>query len=114
MAEVSTPSRVMVPRSTGMSLGGRGGGFSDSVMQVCGVADVCKQAALSLRPTARSYLGNTPAPRPVPPLWTSLPHLKSVNMRLLLPLPVRPTTPQEQPPGRLKVRSRSTGGSPGR
>jgi len=46
--------------------------------------------------------------------WSTLMSRNSVSIKLLLPLPVRPTTPQEQPPGSENERSFSTGGRPGR
>mmetsp|Transcript_26147 Transcript_26147/g.77575 ORF Transcript_26147/g.77575 Transcript_26147/m.77575 type:complete len:233 (+) Transcript_26147:331-1029(+) len=55
---------------------------------------------------------STPSSR-MAPLVTSMSR-KSVSIRLLLPLPVRPTRPHELPPGSKNDTPDSTGGRPGR
>ncbi len=73
----------------------------------CGMMASCRLSASS--PTVAV---STPSSRIVP-AFTSMSR-NSVSIRLDLPLPVRPTTPAEQPAGMVNVRSRSTGGRPGR
>lgn len=89
MLAVSTPSSSMVPALMSISLSSNGAWSKGEDAQQRIAARLERDGRWQCQRDANSTTNNTPT------------NLKSVSMRELLPLPVRPTTPQLVPAGRL-------------